>query len=39
MVRTTRVETASHWQFNLDGLKLNGAAVETTIYAIVPPKA
>merc|ERR1712135_172692 len=31
----TNLESTSYWQVNLDGLKLNGAAVGTTPYAIV----
>ena len=29
------LESTSYWQVNLDGLKLNGAAVGTTPYAII----
>ena len=31
----TNLESTSYWQINLDGLKLNGAAVGSTPYAIV----
>ena len=31
----TNLECTSYWQINLDGLKLNGAAVGSTPYAIV----
>merc|ERR1712107_153015 len=31
----TNLESTSYWQVNLDGLKLNGAAVGSTPYAIV----